>query len=94
MLQLSNGISEQTSINDEYFKSSFTFLENTLQERKDLSIQLDKAEKEKHLKLQEFKQNLQKLYEEYVDRSRSSSRKSQEQQQEQQEKQQQDQQHK
>lgn len=61
MLQLSNGISEQTPINDEYFKSSFAFLENTLQERKDLSIQLDKAEKEKHLKLQEFKQKEQLL---------------------------------
>lgn len=57
LAELSKGISEQGSD----FTSSFTFMEQTLQERKDFSDKLEQAEKTKLAKLEEFKKKEQLL---------------------------------
>ena len=58
MLQkLSQGISEQSAD----FSSSFAFMEQTLTERKNLSVQLEQAEKEKQIQLEEYKKKEQLL---------------------------------
>ena len=54
---LGKGIAEQGSD----FTSSFAFMEQTLQERKDLSVKLEQAEKDKQVKLEEFKRKEQLL---------------------------------
>mmetsp|Transcript_44926 Transcript_44926/g.59633 ORF Transcript_44926/g.59633 Transcript_44926/m.59633 type:complete len:82 (-) Transcript_44926:173-418(-) len=59
LVDLSKGYSEQSAD----FTSSFTFMEDTLQERKTLSAKLEQAEKEKQVALEEFKKKEQLLNE-------------------------------
>jgi hypothetical protein len=48
---LAKGISEQSPD----FSSVFSFLDKTLNERKDLSVKLEQAEREKQVRLEEYK---------------------------------------